>query len=57
MKFVLICVDKQGQTSQKGLKMNEMLRVFGAVGCRSQQTTNIWDLEGTLLQASDAICC
>lgn len=37
--------------------MNEMLRVFGAVGSRSQQTTNIRDLERILLQASDAICC
>lgn len=31
--------------------MNEMIQVFGAVGSRSQQTTNIRGLEGTLLQA------
>jgi len=35
--------------------MNEMLQVFDAVGSRSQQSR--WYLEGTLLQARDAICC
>lgn len=55
-----ICCDscgQTGQTSQKCLKINEMLQVFGAVGSRSQQTTNILDLEGTLLQASNGTCC